>query len=228
MPKQRTLRHFKAALFETLSHTQRLALVLQLASGEKDAADLLSLSEGEVDPRTSEHLAVLVGNRIIQRRSDGGRAFYSLTDKRLGTVAQLIAGNEAWPTILAHPIRIEILELLENHNRSQSDLIGRMGREERREAVHHVEVLVSTQLVTRRVIDQDVVYGLDGEMVPQVLRLLREYFEDHLTEALLMVNKVSYQHLQEETANLKSLLTRSTASVEQDGSHTPSRRASNG
>lgn len=208
MPKQQTLRHFKAALFETLSHSRRIELLNQLAEGEKELRELVQSSRPNDELQASQHLATLVGNRIVQRRMNGKQTFYALSDPSLGQVVQLLAINDAWPTALAHPIRIEILELLQNHDRAENEIISRLSRDDQPQALHHLEMLVSTTIVTRLNAGQQAVYTVNREIVPRVLQLLREYFENHLAEAILMVNRVSFQHIQEESEHLKARLRR--------------------
>lgn len=217
MPKRRALRQFKAALFETLSHPRRIELLLRLAEGEKEMLDLIDASsEAASQSETSQHIAVLVGNRILRRRVAGERVFYSLNDPSLGQVIQLIAGNEAWPVALAHPSRIEILEMLSERDHSQMEIIRHMEAEDRPQALHHLEILVTTQMVTRRDNGSDIVYSLDRNRVPEVLRLLREYFESHLVEALLMVSQMSFQHIHEEAEQLKFVLTKGALDRERE------------
>ncbi|RYD78967.1 MAG: ArsR family transcriptional regulator, partial [Verrucomicrobiaceae bacterium] len=203
MPKQQTLRHFKAALFETLSHRTRMQLLLQLAEGEKEVRDLMQASPSDDEVQTGKHLATLVGNRIVQRRTEGGQAFYSLTDPALGKVVRMMAVNDAWPMALSHPIRIEILEMLQEEDVTHSEIVRRLSREDQPQAPLHLDKLLSTTLVTRRSSGPQAVYTVNRDIVPKVLKLLREYFENHLAEAILMVNRVSYQHIQEEAEHLR-------------------------
>ena len=93
MPKQRALRQFKAALFETLSHPVRIALLKQLRVGELEAQALIESLGQVAENEVADHLSVLVGNRILTRRVEGGRIYFQLSDSSLGAVVDLIHGG---------------------------------------------------------------------------------------------------------------------------------------
>jgi ArsR family transcriptional regulator len=206
MPKQRALRQFKAALFEMLSHPVRIALMKRLKAGEMEAKALIDSLRHISETDAADHLAVLVGNRMVTRRVEDGRIYYRLKDPSLGEVMDLFHDGAAWPVALAHAARIEILQFLAQGGCEQGQLIAKLDREDRSEALHHLEALVSTGLVMRRMEGQRTFYSLAGDVVPQVLKLLREYFEAHLVDSLLLVSQISFQHIHEEAAQLKARL----------------------
>ncbi len=206
MPKKRALRQFKAALFETLSHPIRIAIMKRLLAGELEAHALIS-SLGEVEEAyAADHVSVLVGNRIVTRRIEHGKIYYAISDPSLGAVVDLIQDGAAWPVALAYAVRIEILEFLLTGEVEQEQLIARIEREDRPEALHHLQALVDIRLVSRRVERQRVLYSLSSDLVPRVLKLLKDYFETHLVESLLLVSQMSFQHIKEEAQQLKARL----------------------
>lgn len=206
MPKQRALRQFKAALFETLSHPARIAHLKRLWEGEMEAQTLIRSLCAVSESEAADHLSVLVGNRILTRRVEDGKIYYALSDSSLGAVVDLIQDGAAWPVALAYAVRIEILELLVEAEYEQEHLIAKIEREDRPEALHHLQALVGTGLVSRRVERQRTFYSLASDLVPRVLKLLRDYFEAHLVEALLLVSQMSFQHIHEEAEQLKARL----------------------
>ena len=66
-----------AELFGVLSHPQRIRIIEELQSGEKDVgtiATVLSISSAGV----SQHLSVLRAHRLIVERKEGRKVFYHL------------------------------------------------------------------------------------------------------------------------------------------------------
>lgn len=206
MPKQRALRQFKAALFETVSHPVRIALMKQLRAGEMEAQGLIESLGQVTESEAADHLSVLVGNRILTRRVEDGRIYFRINDPSLGAVVDLIHEGAAWPVALAHAVRVEILEFLAEGDYELGQLIAKVNREDRAEAAQHLQTLVSTGLVIRRMEGRRTFYSLAGDVVPQVLKLLREYFEAHLVESLLLVSQMSFQHIHDEAEQLKTRL----------------------
>jgi|SRR5579871_512022 len=87
---QESLRQFKAGIFRALAHPTRIAIVELLRdSGATPVGTLheqLSLEQANV----SQHLAVLRSNHIVVARKDGNQVFYSLRDRIIGKVFDLM------------------------------------------------------------------------------------------------------------------------------------------
>jgi DNA-binding transcriptional ArsR family regulator len=87
---------------------------------------------------------------------------------------------------LAHPTRIAILELLADGELSAGDLIDALGMEQANIS-QHLGVLRSRQLVVNRKAGNQVFYSVRDPILLKVLSLMRTYFQEHLKEALQML-----------------------------------------
>ena len=87
---QDELRRFKAGIFQALAHPSRIAIVELLRDeGEVPVATIherLGLEQANV----SQHLAVLRAKQIVVGRKDGNQVFYSLRDRIIGRVLDLM------------------------------------------------------------------------------------------------------------------------------------------
>lgn len=85
-----SLRHFKAGIFQALGHPTRIAIVELLRDeGEVSVATVherLGLEQANV----SQHLGVLRARQIVVGRKEGNQVFYSLRDRILGEVFDLM------------------------------------------------------------------------------------------------------------------------------------------
>jgi ArsR family transcriptional regulator len=80
-----SMRRFKTALFRTLSHPIRVAIVEYLQYGEM-TIERLCEKTGVEQAKLSQHLAVLNSNYIVQTRGDKNHVYYSLRDPLLNKV----------------------------------------------------------------------------------------------------------------------------------------------
>jgi ArsR family transcriptional regulator len=84
------LRRFKAGIFQALAHPTRIAIVELLRDeGEVPVGTIherLRLEQANV----SQHLAVLRARRIVVGRKEGNQVFYSLRDRIIGRVLDLM------------------------------------------------------------------------------------------------------------------------------------------
>src|SRR4051812_50136277 len=71
------------ALFRSLGDPARLAIVSRLATGEARVVDLTRLL-GLAQSTVSKHLACLRDCRLVDYRTEGRQAYYSLTRPELG------------------------------------------------------------------------------------------------------------------------------------------------
>jgi len=83
------LRRFKAEIFQALAHPTRIAIVELLRNGELSAGQLIG-QLGLEQANASQHLAVLRGKQIVVNRKEGNQVFYSLRDKALIEVLDIL------------------------------------------------------------------------------------------------------------------------------------------
>lgn len=77
MPTRAIAARELAKLFTVLSHPDRLRIVEELRTGERDV-NALQDALGVSHSRTSQNLAVLRANRIVVERREGRHVFYRL------------------------------------------------------------------------------------------------------------------------------------------------------
>lgn len=84
------LRRFKAGIFQALAHPTRIA-ILELLRDEGEVAVGQIYEALEIEQaNASQHLAVLRGKNIVVARKEGNQVFYSLRDKIMGQVLDLV------------------------------------------------------------------------------------------------------------------------------------------
>jgi DNA-binding transcriptional ArsR family regulator len=86
---QNTLRDYKASVFHALAHPTRIAVLEVLRDGETSARAIqerLGLEQANL----SQHLAILRSRRIVSTRKDGNQVFYSVRNKVLLRVLDLM------------------------------------------------------------------------------------------------------------------------------------------
>jgi ArsR family transcriptional regulator len=83
------LRRFKAEIFHALAHPTRIAIVEVLREGEMSAGQLIELLQLE-QANASQHLAVLRAKQIVVNRKEGNQVFYSIRDKALIDVLDIL------------------------------------------------------------------------------------------------------------------------------------------
>jgi ArsR family transcriptional regulator len=83
------LRRFKAEIFQALAHPTRIAIVELLRDGEMSAGQLIERLQVE-QANASQHLAVLRAKQIVVNRKEGNQVFYSIRDKALIDVLDIL------------------------------------------------------------------------------------------------------------------------------------------
>jgi ArsR family transcriptional regulator len=91
---------------------------------------------------------------------------------------------------LAHPTRIAIIEWLGQGELSAGELIDRLGMEQGNVS-QHLAVLRSRQLVVNRKAGNQVFYSVRDPILLEVLALMRNYFQKHLSEAMTMLEEIN-------------------------------------
>jgi ArsR family transcriptional regulator len=90
---------------------------------------------------------------------------------------------------LAHPTRIAILEILGKKELSAGALIDELGIEQANLS-QHLAVLRAKQLVANRKAGNQVFYSVRDPIISKVLALMRQYFQAHLKDALIMLGEL--------------------------------------
>ena len=86
---QSTLREYKASIFHALAHPTRIAILETLRDGEVSARsiqDRLGIEQANL----TQHLAILRSRQIVSARKDGNQVFYSLRNKALIKVLDMM------------------------------------------------------------------------------------------------------------------------------------------
>ena len=91
--------------------------------------------------------------------------------------------------VLAHPTRIHIIECLRDGELPVSAILEQIGIEPAN-ASQHLAVLRGRRLVVTRKEGNQVFYSLRDPMLMEVLDTMRQYFQAHLEEALMMLNEI--------------------------------------
>lgn len=87
---QEKLRLFKAGIFQALAHPSRIAIVELLRDEGEVPVTTVYERLGLEQPNVSQHLAVLRSKHIVVARKDGNQVFYSLRDRIIGKVLDLM------------------------------------------------------------------------------------------------------------------------------------------
>lgn len=88
---QNLLRSYKANVFQALAHPTRIAIVEALREGELPAGAIQE-QLGIEQANLSQHLAVLRSRQIVVNRKEGNQVFYSLRNRALLEVLELMRG----------------------------------------------------------------------------------------------------------------------------------------
>lgn len=78
----------KATLFRGFADPSRLRIVEALRSGERTVTELCGAT-GLTQPNVSNHLACLLGCRLVHREQRGRFAYYALADERIEALLSL-------------------------------------------------------------------------------------------------------------------------------------------
>jgi ArsR family transcriptional regulator len=106
---QDELRRFKAGIFQALAHPSRIAIVELLRDEGEVPVGRIHERLGLEQANVSQHLAVLRSKQIVVGRKDGNQVFYSLRDRVIGRVLDLM--RQYFQTHLK-----EALDLLQDMN----------------------------------------------------------------------------------------------------------------
>jgi DNA-binding transcriptional ArsR family regulator len=86
---QNTLREYKASIFQALAHPTRISILEALRGGEVSASTIQERLRIE-QANLSQHLAILRSRQIVAARKEGNQVFYSLKNKVLIKVLDLM------------------------------------------------------------------------------------------------------------------------------------------
>jgi ArsR family transcriptional regulator len=87
---QQSLRHFKAGIFHALANPSRIAIVELLRDEGEVPVTRIYEKLGLEQANVSQHLAVLRASQIVNGRKEGNQVFYSLRDRIIGKVLDLM------------------------------------------------------------------------------------------------------------------------------------------
>ncbi len=90
---------------------------------------------------------------------------------------------------LAHPTRIAIVEALRDGEVTAGAIQERLGVEQANLS-QHLAILRSRQIVANRKEGNQVFYSLRNKMLLDVLDVMRQYFQAHLSEAAQMLAEI--------------------------------------
>jgi DNA-binding transcriptional ArsR family regulator len=94
---------------------------------------------------------------------------------------------------LAHPTRIAIVEALRDGELPAGRLMDLL-QVEQANLSQHLAVLRAKQVVVNRKAGNQVYYAVRDPVLLQVLDLLRQYFNSHLSETLAMLGELEQTH----------------------------------
>ena len=83
------LREYKANIFQALAHPTRIAILEVLREGETSARAIQE-KLGIEQANLSQHLAILRSRQIVAHRKEGNQVFYSLSNRVLIKVLDLM------------------------------------------------------------------------------------------------------------------------------------------
>jgi ArsR family transcriptional regulator len=83
------LREYKASIFQALAHPTRIAIIEVLRDGEISARAIQE-KLGVEQANLSQHLAILRSRQIVAPRKEGNQVFYSLRNRVLIKVLDLM------------------------------------------------------------------------------------------------------------------------------------------
>jgi ArsR family transcriptional regulator len=86
---QNALRAYKASIFHALAHPTRIAIVEILRDGELSAR-VIQERLGIEQANLSQHLAILRSRQIVNNRKEGNQVFYSLSNRVLIEVLDIM------------------------------------------------------------------------------------------------------------------------------------------
>lgn len=87
---QENLRRFKAGIFQAMAHPTRIAIIELLRDEGEVSVSRIHERLGLEQANVSQHLAILRSKRIAIGRKDGNQVFYSLRDRIIGKVLDLM------------------------------------------------------------------------------------------------------------------------------------------
>jgi DNA-binding transcriptional ArsR family regulator len=84
MPDRKVVAKELAELFKRVANPDRIRIIEELRSGEKDVNTLVEALDLP-GPRVSQHLSLMRAHRIVEERRDGRRHCYHLTQPEMAT-----------------------------------------------------------------------------------------------------------------------------------------------
>jgi len=101
---------------------------------------------------------------------------------------------------LAHPTRIAIVEMLRNGEVPAGVIFAQLDVEQAN-ASQHLAVLRAKRIVVNRKVGNQVFYTLRSQRLVEVLDAMRLYFQEHLSEALEMLEEIKLEAITSVSSN---------------------------
>ncbi len=91
--------------------------------------------------------------------------------------------------VLAHPVRIHIIEILRSGEFSVSAILERV-KVEPANLSQHLSILRQSHLVLTRKNGNQVLYRLSDPLLAEVLNAMRKYFQNHFDDSIDMLKRM--------------------------------------
>jgi ArsR family transcriptional regulator len=90
---------------------------------------------------------------------------------------------------LGHPTRVAVVEILRDGELSAGTIQEKLGIEQANLS-QHLAVLRTRQILSHRKVGNQVLYSVRNPVLIEVLDIMRQYFQSHLTEAVEMLGAI--------------------------------------
>jgi DNA-binding transcriptional ArsR family regulator len=81
-----------AARFRLLGDATRIRILQELLAGERTVSEVLA-AVGSTQPNVSKHLRLLQAAGVVDRRAQGGNAYYYLADDSIAELCTLVCSS---------------------------------------------------------------------------------------------------------------------------------------
>jgi DNA-binding transcriptional ArsR family regulator len=100
-----------AGYFAVLSEPMRLRIVRAICSEEKSVTEIVDELDA-TQTNVSRHLNLMYRGRLVTRRKDGNRVFYSIADPQLVEICRIVCTQLAATMTDAQPAEKKLLKLM--------------------------------------------------------------------------------------------------------------------
>jgi DNA-binding transcriptional ArsR family regulator len=100
-----------AAYFAVLSEPTRLKIMHALCLGEKTVSEVVA-ETGTTQTNASRHLGIMHRQRVLARRKDGNRIYYSVADQTMVELCRTVCTQIASTIDERRPLKRHLLRLI--------------------------------------------------------------------------------------------------------------------